>query len=130
VQKSLVVTMGDGSFHVARDFPGDYTQQVDRILAGVFKGNPAVTGITFRWSGKSQHDTATLDDPHWSASGRDYARIDASVARGEITSEQAIAAYQQIAQRVAASDGALTRNHTALCPGAERVSPTPWRVVT
>ena len=103
-----VVTTADGAFRVARDFPSDYTREVDRILAGVFKANPAVTGVTFHWSGKSQQHTATPDDPHWSAEGKDYARIAAAGARGEMMTEQAIASYQQIAQRAAASDDAPT----------------------
>jgi hypothetical protein len=106
--RSLEITTAHGSCHVARDFPSDYTQQVDRILAEVFKNNPAVAGVTFRWSEKSKQHTATPDDPHWSAEGKDYARIEAAMARGEMTTEEGIDAYLQIARRAAASDDAPT----------------------
>ncbi len=38
-------TVGDVS--VTRDFPSDYTIQVDWLLKEIFENNPAVTGIKF-----------------------------------------------------------------------------------
>src|SRR5579859_5609866 len=35
------------SLSVTRDFPSDYTTQVDRLLAEIFKNNQYVTGIEF-----------------------------------------------------------------------------------
>jgi hypothetical protein len=105
---ALVVTTADGTFHVARDFPSDYIQKSIEFSLAYSRPIPPVTGVTFHWSGKSQQHTATPDDPHLSAEGKDYARIAAAVARGEMTTEPAIASYQQIAQRAAASNDAPT----------------------
>lgn len=41
----MQTTAGDVS--VTRDFPSDYTIQVDRLLKEIFKNNPGVTGIKF-----------------------------------------------------------------------------------
>ena len=85
-------TAGDVS--VTRDFPSDYTIQVDRLLEEIFKTNPAVTGI--RSLGSENPHTATPDDPHWSAHGKAYADIEKAAARGELTREDAIAAYRRL----------------------------------
>ena len=70
----LVVQTTAGDVSVTRDFPSDYTIQVDRLLKEIFKNNPAVTGIKFL--GSENPHTATPDDPHWSAHGKAYASID------------------------------------------------------
>jgi hypothetical protein len=67
----LVVQTTAGDVSVTRDFPSDYTIQVDRLLGEIFKNNPAVTGIKFL--GSENAHTATPDDPHWSAHGKAYA---------------------------------------------------------
>ena len=85
----LVVHTTVGDVSVTRDFPSDYTIQVDRLLKEVFKNNPAVTGI--RLLGAENAHTATPNDPHWSAPGKAYAGIDEAAARGELTAEAAIA---------------------------------------
>ena len=90
----LVVHTVAGRVTVTRDFPSDYTAQVDQHLSEIFKSNPAVTGIEFL--GLKNPHTATPDDPYWSAVGKEYARIRAAVARGEMTSEEAIAAYRRL----------------------------------
>lgn len=90
----LVVHTVAGRVTVTRDFPSDYTAQVDQHLAEIFKGNPAVTGIEFL--GLENPHTATPDNPYWSATGKEYARIRAAVARGEMTPEEAIAAYRRL----------------------------------
>jgi len=72
-----------------------YTAQVDRLLGDIFKKNVAVTGIEFL-SFENPH-TATPDDPYWSANGKAYASIKEAAARGEITPEEAIAAYRRLA---------------------------------
>ena len=76
----LVVQTTAGDVGATRDFPSDYTIQVDRLLGEIFKNNPAVTGIKFL--GAQNAHTATPDDPHWSAHGKSYASIEEAEARG------------------------------------------------
>ncbi len=92
----LVVQTTAGDVSVTRDFPSDYTIQVDWLLKEIFENNPAVTGIKFL--GSENPRTATLDDPHWSAHGKAYASIDEAAARGELTPAAAIAAYRRLAK--------------------------------
>jgi hypothetical protein len=92
----LVVQTTVGDVSVTRDFPSDYTIQVDRLLKEIFKSNPAVTGIKFL--GSENPHTATPDDPHWSAYGKAYASIGRAAARGELTPEAAIDAYRRLAK--------------------------------
>ncbi len=91
----LVVQTTAGRVSVTRDFPSDYMTQVDRLLGAIFKDNAAVTGIEFL--GLETPHTATRDDPYWSALGKAYASIEEAAARGEITPEDAIAAYRRLA---------------------------------
>jgi len=91
----LVVHTVAGRLSVTRDFPSDYTAQVDQLLGEIFKNNRSVTGIEF--SGAENPHTATADDPYWSAQGKAYARIKEAAARGETTPEEAIAAYRRLA---------------------------------
>jgi hypothetical protein len=84
----FVVQTTAGNVIVTRDFPSDYTIQVDRLLDEIFKNNSAVTGI--KCLGAENARTATLDDPHWSAHGKAYASIEEAAARGELTPEAAI----------------------------------------
>jgi len=92
----LVVQTTVGDVSVTRDFPSDYTIQVDRLLKEIFKSNPAVTGIKFL--GSENPHTATPDDPHWSADGKAYASIGRAAARGELTPEVVIDAYRRLAK--------------------------------
>ncbi len=92
----LVVQTTAGDVSVTRDFPSDYTIQVDPLLKEIFKNNPAVTEIKFL--GSENPHTATPDDPHWSAHGKAYASIDKAAARGELTPAAATAAYRRIAK--------------------------------
>jgi hypothetical protein len=91
----LVVQTIDGDVSVTREFPSDYTIQVDRLLGEIFKNNSAVTGI--KCLGAQNAHTATCDDPHWSAHGKAYAGIEGAAARGELTPEAAIVAYRRLA---------------------------------
>jgi hypothetical protein len=90
----LVVRTTAGRVSVTRDFQSDYTTQVDRLLGAIFKNNAAVTGIEFL--GLENPHTATPDDPYWSPQGKVYASIERAAARGEITSQDAIAAYRRL----------------------------------
>jgi hypothetical protein len=90
----LVVHTSAGKVSVTRDFPSDYTTQVDRLLGEIFKNNRAVTGIEFL--GLENPHTATPDDPYWSATGKAYAGIRQAAVRGDMTPEEAIAAYRSI----------------------------------
>jgi hypothetical protein len=90
----LVVQTNAGEVSVTRDFPSDYTIEVDRLLGEIFKNNPAVTGI--RLLGAENAHTATPDDPHWSAHGKAYSDIEEAEARGELTPEAAIVAYRRL----------------------------------
>jgi hypothetical protein len=92
----LVVKTTAGDVSVTRDFPSDYTIQVDQLLAEIFKINPAVTGI--KVLGAENAHTATPDDPHWSARGKAYASIEEAAARGELTPDAAIVAYRRLAK--------------------------------
>jgi hypothetical protein len=92
----LVVQTTAGDVSVTRDFPSDYTIQVELLLKQIFKCNPAVTGIKFL--GSENPYTATSDDPHWSAHGKAYAGVEEAAARGELTPEAAIAAYRRLAK--------------------------------
>jgi hypothetical protein len=76
----LVVQTTAGDVSVTRDFPSDYTIQVDRLLKEIFKNNPAVTGIKFL--GSENPHTATPADPYWSAHGKAYACIEEAHRRG------------------------------------------------
>ena len=91
----LVVHTAAGKVNVTRDFPSDYTAQVDRYLQEIFKNNRCVTGIEFL--GLENPHTATPDDPYWSPQGKAYASVERAAARGEITPEDAIAAYRRLA---------------------------------
>jgi hypothetical protein len=61
--------------------------------------NAAVTGIEF--FGLENPHTATPDDPYWSPQGKAYASIKEAAAQGEITPEDAIAAYRRLADAAA-----------------------------
>jgi len=91
----LVVHTVAGKMSVTRDFSGDYTSQVDRLLAEIFNNNAAMTGIGFL--GAENLHTATPDNPYWSSQGKAYASIKEAAARGETTPEEAIAAYRRLA---------------------------------
>jgi hypothetical protein len=91
----LVVQSTAGDVSVTRDFPSDYTIQVDRLLGEIFNNNSAVTGI--RVLGSENAHIAMRDDPHWSAHGKAYASIEEAAARGELTPEAAIVAYRRLA---------------------------------
>jgi hypothetical protein len=92
----LVVQTTAGDVSVTRDYPSDYTIQVDRLLEEVFKNNSAVTGI--KLLGDENAHTATPDDPYWSADGKAYADIEEAAARGELTPGAAIVAYRRLAK--------------------------------
>jgi hypothetical protein len=92
----LVVQTTAGDVSVTRDFPSDYTIQVDRLLGEIFKNNPAVTGIKFLGSENSH--TATPEDPYWSARGKAYASIEEARDAGELTADAAIVAYRRLAK--------------------------------
>jgi hypothetical protein len=91
----VVVQTTAGDVSVTRDFPSDYTIQVDRLLGEIFKNNPAVTGIKFL--GAQNAHTATPDDPHWSAHGKAYTAIEEATVRSELTPEAAIVACRRLA---------------------------------
>jgi hypothetical protein len=75
----VVVQTTAGDVSATRDFPSDYTIQVDRLLRDIFKNNSAVTGIKFL--GSENPHTPPPDDPYWSAHGNAYAGIEEG--RGE-----------------------------------------------
>ncbi len=64
---------------------------VDQILAGIFQGNAAVTGVTFPGATDTPAHTATPDAPYWMAEGKTAAEITAACTRGEITADEATA---------------------------------------
>lgn len=91
----LDITTSAGSARVSRDVPGNYIQQADQILAGMFTRNPDVTGITFPAPhGRAAH-TATPDDPHVLPHDRALTAIMDARQRGEITADEMIAQIRQ-----------------------------------
>ena len=54
----LVVQTTAGDVSATRDFPSDYTIQVDRLLKEIFKNNSAVTGIKLLRCRESAHSDA------------------------------------------------------------------------
>ena len=96
---SLVVHTTSGSAEVTRNYQDDYTREVDQLLAGIFRDNLEVTGVTFQWAERkrpaSEH-TATPAEPYWSPLGAESARINAAQARGELTPAEAIAALNKL----------------------------------
>jgi hypothetical protein len=52
---------------------------------------------SFSPTSQNPHTATPDDDPYWSADGKAYANIGQAAARGEITSEDAIAAYRRLA---------------------------------
>ena len=92
----LVVQTTAGEVSVTRDFPSDYTIQVDRLLKEIFRNNSAVNGIKLL-SNENSH-TATPNDPYWSAHGKAYASIEEAATRGELTPDAAIVAYGRLAK--------------------------------
>jgi hypothetical protein len=90
----LVVHTVAGQVSVTRDFPSDYT-----LLKDIFTNNADVTGIEFSGPQGCPGHTATPDDPHWLADGKAYASIETAVARGDMTTADAIAAYLRPPQR-------------------------------
>jgi hypothetical protein len=92
----LVVQTTAGDVSVTRDFPSDYTTQVEQLFKGIFKNNSTVTGI--KCLGSENPHTATPADPYSSAHGKAYASIEEAAARGELTPDAAIAAYRGLAK--------------------------------
>lgn len=92
----LTVHTAGGGIVATRDFHGDYTKEVDDLLAGLFHANPAVTGVTFAATSTSPAHTATPDDPFWSPLGKARADIEAAMAAGRVTPEQAIEQFKRL----------------------------------
>lgn len=86
----LTVQTTSGDIRVTRDFASDYAAEVDRILADIFHDEPAVKGVVVPATGMVPAHTATRDNPYWSPDGKTLAAIDAALASGEITPQQAI----------------------------------------
>lgn len=95
----LVVRTTAGDCQVSRDFPSDYTAEVDERLAAIFRGNPAVTSIAFPATSSRPGHTARPDDPHWSAHGKPSAEILAALTRGEIGPDEATAQLKRLYRR-------------------------------
>ena len=72
---------------------GSDARAVELCDAANVRKNPNLEVTSFRWSEKSKQHMATPDDPHWSAEGKDYARIEAAMGRGDMTTEEAVEAY-------------------------------------
>jgi len=92
----LTVRTADGGIVATRDFHGNAGQRVDDLLAGLFRANPAVTGVAFPATPTRAAHTATPDDPFWSCLGKAGAGITAAMAAGRITPEQAIEQFKRL----------------------------------
>lgn len=86
----VTIKTAKGDFSVSRDFPGDYTQTVDTLIAGIFTNEPEITGIVFPATSTRPEHTATADDPHFLPEGKKLAAIAAALEAVEIGSEEAI----------------------------------------
>ncbi|MEY9101423.1 hypothetical protein ABIA24_004396 [Sinorhizobium fredii] len=87
---SLTVQTTSGDIRVTRDFASGYAAELDRMLADIFRNDPAVNGIVVPATGTAPEHTATRDNPYWSPDGKTLAAIDAALASGEITPQEAI----------------------------------------
>lgn len=91
----LDITTSAGSARVSRDFPSNYIQEANQILAEMFTRNPNVTGITFPAPHGRRAHTATVDDPHVLPHDRALTAIMDARQRGEITADEMIAQIRQ-----------------------------------
>lgn len=96
---SLTVQTTHGEIRVTRDFASGYAAEVDRTLAEIFRNDPAVTGIVVPATGTAPGHTATRDNPYWSPDGKTLPAIDAALASGEITPQQAIDRIKAVSTR-------------------------------
>ncbi|MEY9199430.1 hypothetical protein ABIA16_004609 [Sinorhizobium fredii] len=87
---SLTVQTPNGDIRVTRDFPSGYAAELDRMLADIFRNDPTVKGIVVPATGTAPEHIATHDNPYWSPNGKKLAAIDAALAAGEITPQEAI----------------------------------------
>ncbi|WP_266065042.1 hypothetical protein [Brucella intermedia] len=85
-----------GDLQVTRDFPSNYTAEVDAMLATIFENDPGIAGIVFPATSTQPEHTATPDDPHWSPDGKALAAIDAALKAGEISTDQAMRKIKEI----------------------------------
>ncbi len=92
----MIVQTTAGDVSATRDFPNDYTIQVDRLLKKIFKNNSAMSGI--KVLGSENPHTATPVDPYWSAHGKAYASVEEAATRGELTPDAAIVVYRRLAK--------------------------------
>lgn len=86
----LTVQTTSGDIRVTRDFASGYAAELDRMLAEIFRHDPAVKGIVVPAAGTVPEHTATRDDPYWSPSGKTVAAINTALAAGEITPQEAM----------------------------------------
>ncbi|NRQ19185.1 hypothetical protein [Ensifer sesbaniae] len=96
---SLTIQTTTGDIRVTRDFASGYAAEVDRMLAEIFRNDPAVTGIVVPATGTAPEHTATHDNPYWSPDGKTLAAVDAALASGEITPQEAIDRIKAVSTR-------------------------------
>lgn len=86
---SLTVQTTGGDIRVTRDFTSGNAAEVDRMLAGIFGNDQAVTGIAFPATSTKPEHTATPDNPYWPRTAK-HLPPDAALAAGEIPPHEAI----------------------------------------
>ncbi|KSV84376.1 hypothetical protein [Sinorhizobium sp. GL28] len=95
----LTVQTTSGDIRVTREFASGYAAELDRMLADIFRHDPAVNGIVVPATGTAPEHTATRENPYWSPDGKTLAAIDAALAAGEITPLDAIARMRAVNTR-------------------------------
>jgi hypothetical protein len=96
---NLTVQTSAGDVQVTRDYPGNYTAEVDRLLEGIFQNDPAISGIIFPATATQPEHRARPDDPHYSASGKEVSAVNATLEAGEITGDEARARLKDVYSR-------------------------------
>lgn len=72
-----------GDLSLSRDFPGNYVNEVDALLAGILNSEPEITGIVFPATGTRPEHMATVEDPHLLPEAKELAAAEAANETGE-----------------------------------------------
>lgn len=79
----VTIKTTSGDLSLSRDFPGNYVNEVDALLAGILNSEPEITGIVFPATGTRPEHMATVEDPHLLPEAKELAAAEAANETGE-----------------------------------------------